>query len=218
MTKSRCIACLLSAMFYVAASSTVYATGVDSLPELIQVSGYIMAEDDGQLIAVPYANIFLPDRSRGDVASAKGFFSIVVEPGQELYFSAMGYGRSKLVVPDTLTQDRYHVYQMLTTDTIELPMVVIYPWPDRDHLRQDFLAMDVSDELEERAAKNLSPETMAYLTEITPTSGNENTQYIMRQTAKSYYTYGQLQPMQILNPMAWAKFFEAWKRGDFKKK
>jgi len=27
-----------------------------------------------------------------------------------------------------------------------------------------------------------------------------------------------LAPMNILNPLAWADFIKAWKRGDFKKK
>jgi hypothetical protein len=35
---------------------------------------------------------------------------------------------------------------------------------------------------------------------------------------KSYYAGGQIPPMNILNPFAWAQFFEAWKRGDFKRK
>jgi hypothetical protein len=30
--------------------------------------------------------------------------------------------------------------------------------------------------------------------------------------------YGSRQPMNILSPLAWAEFFEAWKRGDYRKK
>ena len=34
---------------------------------------------------------------------------------------------------------------------------------------------------------------------------------------KTYYA-GQIPPMNIFNPFAWAEFVKAWKRGDFKKK
>jgi hypothetical protein len=40
----------------------------------------------------------------------------------------------------------------------------------------------------------------------------------MRQQASNYYHYGQRPPMNIFNPIAWKKFFDAWKKGDFKKK
>jgi hypothetical protein len=41
--------------------------------------------------------------------------------------------------------------------------------------------------------------------------------YIKGQTDQLYYA-GQLPPQNILNPIAWAKFIQAWKNGDFKKK
>jgi hypothetical protein len=41
--------------------------------------------------------------------------------------------------------------------------------------------------------------------------------YIENQTSKLYY-FGQQQPFSILNPFAWAKFIQAWKNGDFKRK
>ena len=48
--------------------------------------------------------------------------------------------------------------------------------------------------------------------------GNENADIYLRQQAAKFYTYGQYPSIQLLNPMAWAKFFEAWKNGDFKNK
>jgi hypothetical protein len=40
----------------------------------------------------------------------------------------------------------------------------------------------------------------------------------MRATAQKYTYQGQVPPQNIFNPMAWAEFIQAWKRGDFKKK
>ena len=78
--------------------------------------------------------------------------------------------------------------------------------------------MDVSYDLQERAAKNLASETINRMIEIVPADGNENADFYMRQQAKNYYHIGQTPPMNIFNPFAWKEFFEAWKRGDYKKK
>ena len=51
-----------------------------------------------------------------------------------------------------------------------------------------------------------------------PADGREAVKYQMQQQANKYYYSGQLPPMNILNPMAWADFIQAWKRGDFKNK
>ena len=40
----------------------------------------------------------------------------------------------------------------------------------------------------------------------------------MAEQARQAVYYGQQQPMNILNPIAWGQFFEAWKRGDFRRK
>jgi hypothetical protein len=39
----------------------------------------------------------------------------------------------------------------------------------------------------------------------------------MQQQAREAVYYGQQQPMNIFNPLAWGQFFEAWKRGDFRR-
>ncbi len=47
--------------------------------------------------------------------------------------------------------------------------------------------------------------------------GDENADYYMRQEAAEFYYDGQIPPMNIFNPFAWAQFIKAWKNGDFKK-
>jgi hypothetical protein len=46
----------------------------------------------------------------------------------------------------------------------------------------------------------------------------ENQRYAADQTANRYYYSGQLPPQRLFDPFAWSQFFNAWKRGDFKKK
>jgi hypothetical protein len=78
--------------------------------------------------------------------------------------------------------------------------------------------MDVTNELEDRAAENLSDRALAQLMAYLPTDGDENVDFYLRQQAESYYYAGQVRPMQILNAFAWKQFIDALKRGDFKRK
>jgi hypothetical protein len=95
---------------------------------------------------------------------------------------------------------------------------VIYPWPSREHFKQEFLAMDITDQLEMQAAENLSEKALAQIREYLPSDGAENVSIYLKEQAKSYYYEGQFRPVNILNVFAWKQFIDAWKRGDFKKK
>jgi hypothetical protein len=106
----------------------------------------------------------------------------------------------------------------MSQDTINLPETVVFPWPNRDHFKLEFLAMDVSSELQQRAIENLAEKSLRQMREIVPSDGNENADYYLRQEAQSYYYLGQTPPMNIFNPIAWKQFFDAWKNGDYKKK
>ena len=105
----------------------------------------------------------------------------------------------------------------MTQDTINLPETVVFPWPSREHFKLEFLAMDVTPELQERAMRNLANETLERMRNDVVRDGNENADYYLRQQAREFYYIGQQPPMNIFNPVAWKQFFDAWKRGDYKK-
>ena len=186
--------------------------------ELVQFSGMILDGSSEELLPVPYANILVRDKSRGTYSDYRGFFSIVVEKGDVIVFSAVGYKTVEYEIPPDLEDNRYSIVQLMTQDTINLPETVVFPWPSREHFKLEFLAMDVTPELAERAARNLAEESLERLREQVRTDGNENADFYLRQQAREYYYVGQQPPMNIFNPIAWKKFFDAWKRGDFKKK
>ncbi|MBK7408482.1 MAG: carboxypeptidase-like regulatory domain-containing protein [Saprospirales bacterium] len=186
--------------------------------DLIQFSGMVLDGSDENLIPVPYTNILVKREGRGTYSDFNGFFSIVVRKGDVVEFSAIGYKTYELTIPDTLTDNRYSLVQLMTRDTINLPTAVIFPWPSREHFRLEFLAMDVNSELQARAAKNMTADNLDRMRSAIPYDGRENADYYLRQQASSYYYIGQTPPMQIFNPIAWKQFFDAWKRGDFKKK
>lgn len=185
---------------------------------LVQFSGMVLDGSTEQLFPVPYTNILVKDKGRGTYSDLKGFFSIVVEKGDVIVFSAIGYKTVEYKVPDTLAEDRYSMVQLMTQDEINLPEVVIFPWPNRDHFKLEFLAMDVTPELQRRATENLAQETLERASVGVKSDGRENANYYLRQQAREYYYIGQQPPMNIFNPVAWGKFFKAWKNGDFKKK
>lgn len=185
---------------------------------LVQFSGMILDGSDDNLYPIPYANILIRDEARGTFSDFNGFFSVVAKKGDKITFSAIGYRDVDFVIPDTLVDSRYSVVQLMSQDTINLPETVVFPWPSRDHFKLEFLAMDVSSELQEKAIENIAERSLRRLREIVPADGNENADYYLRKEAQSYYYLGQTPPMNIFSPVAWGKFFESWKNGDFKKK
>lgn len=169
-------------------------------------------------MSIPYASVAVKGTSRGTYANYNGFFTIVAQRGETLQFSSLGYKLKEYVIPDTIIGNSLTLVQLMTSDAINLPTTVIFPWPSRDHFKIEFLAMDVRNELEERAKENLAKRRMSVLRENMEMDGNENGDYYLRQQAQKYYYAGQTPPMNIFNAFAWAKFIQAWKNGDFKKK
>jgi hypothetical protein len=190
-------------------------------PDLVQLSGIIVAEVDGRRTTVPYATVFLPEKRRGTYSDYRGFFTIVVEPGDKVRFNCIGFTPVTITIPDTLTQDRYSVVQIMSQDTINLPELVIFPWPSKEHFKVEFLKMDVTPELQRRATENLANDYLAEARknpDMVPHSGRESSNFYLRQQSREYVYLGQTPPMNIFSPLAWGQFFKAWKNGDFKKK
>mgnify|MGYP001258093889 CR=1 FL=1 len=185
---------------------------------LVQFTGMVLDGSTEELFPVPYANILVKDKGRGTYSDFKGFFSIVVDKGDVIVFSAIGYKTVEYKIPVDLSDNRYSMVQLMTQDTINLPETVVFPWPSRDHFKLEFLAMDVTPELQKKATENLANETLRRMRNDVPKDGIENANYYMRQQSREYYYIGQAPPMNIFNPIAWKKFFDAWKSGDFKRK
>ena len=190
--------------------------GADTL--LVQFSGLVLDGTDENLVPVPFTNILVINKQRGTYSDFNGFFSIVVEKGDIIEFSAVGYKTVQYLIPKDLEDNRYSIVQLMTQDTINLPETVVFPWPSRDHFKLEFLAMDVTPELQDYAARNLAEEVLNQARENLPYDGRENASYYLRQQAGQNYYIGQRPPMNIFNPIAWKQFFDAWKRGDFKEK
>ena len=186
------------------------------LGDLLQFSGVVVSGDSLQ--PVPFTAIMVKGTYRGTLSDYYGFFSFVAQEGDTIEFSVLGFQKSTYILPDSLDGSRYSIIQVLNQDTIMLPMTVIYPWPTKEQIYEYFLKAPVPDDDLERARKNLAQETIVDMAMTIPMDATMNYRNSMSQYNTRLYNAGQIPMNNLLNPIAWAKFVQAWKKGDFKKK
>jgi hypothetical protein len=138
--------------------------------------------------------------------------------GDRITFSSIGFKNRSIEIPRSLAENQYSVIQLLVSDTAYLPATILKPRPTREQFERDFVNNNVPDDLYETARKNTDEAQRRILLNSLPADGREAVNYQLRQQANKAYYSGQVPPMNILNPAAWAEFIQAWKRGDFKKK
>ena len=183
---------------------------------VIQLYGVIMTADS--LRAIPAASIVVANKGRGTLTNNDGVFSIAVLKGDKIIFSSVGFKEKSITIPYNLTDNQYSVIQLLVNDTTFLPATIIKPRPSREQFERDFVNTRIPDDAYEIARQNTQENRLRALLATLPADGREAVNYQLRQQANKYYYAGQLPPMNIFNPAAWADFIQAWKRGDFKSK
>ena len=147
-----------------------------------------------------------------------GYFSFVAKPNDVIRFSSVGYKNAEFIIPDTLTTNKYSLIQIMFEDTIMLKTATIYPWPSKEQFAKAFVETKIPNDDYQRALANLSRSQLQDRMEFTPMDGAQNFKWQQQQIQTKLYYAGQYPPNQLFNPVAWIKFIEAWKRGDFKKK
>jgi hypothetical protein len=186
---------------------------------VIQFSGRVVtADENGDVMPLPYVNVAIMNSTRGDFSDYDGFFSFVGLSGERVIFSRIGYKTVEYTIPDSLTESRYTYIQIMSQDSILLPEVVILPWPSREHFKQEFLALDVSSEVRDAALANLAENVMRDLRYTIPADGAETSDLVFQKQQIEYQYSGQIKPQRIFDPLAWKRFIDAWRRGDFKSK
>jgi|SRR6185437_6544560 len=198
---------LLSAPF---AAKAQFEKLKDSVVELY---GVVMTSDS--LKAIPLVSIVTSD-GRGTYTNDQGVFSLVVVKGERVEFTSIGYKPFTLIVPDTFHGNQYSIVQLMTTDAQYLPSTVIRARPTREQFERDFVNTPVPDDDIEIARQNNDAAKRRILARGLPQSSGEAAATYLRQSAQKYYYSGQAPPMNIFNPVAWADFIQAWKRGDFR--
>jgi hypothetical protein len=183
---------------------------------LVQFSGVVVTTDS--LLPIPFTSIMIRNTYRGTISDYYGFFSFVAKMGDTIEFSAIGYKRMNFVIPDTLSDHRCSLIQMMAKDTLLLKEVVIFPWPTKEQFKEAFLQLRIPADDITRAQRNLDADQLNVLSAMMPMDGSMNFKYQMEQQSARLYYSGQLPPNNLLNPIAWSKFIQMWQNGEFKKK
>jgi len=183
---------------------------------IVQLYGVVMTADS--LRAIPSASIIVENKGRGTLTNPDGVFSIVVLKGDKITFSCIGFKDRTIDIPSNLKENQYSVIQLMINDTAYLPATILKPRPTRAQFERDFVNSTIPDDAYEIARQNTDEAKRRILINSLPADGREAVNYQMRQQANKYYYAGQVPPMNILNPLAWADFIKSWKRGDYKKK
>lgn len=183
---------------------------------VIQLYGVVMTADS--LRAIDAASVIVENKGRGTLTNYQGVFSIVVLKGDQIRFSCVGFKDKLITIPDNLKGNQYSVIQLMVSDTAYLPATILKPRPTKAQFERDFVNADVPADQIEIARQNNDEATRRALIAALPADGREAVNANIRKQTQKYYYQGQQQPINLLNPFAWAEFIEAWKRGDFKKK
>lgn len=214
---------LLTTVFGLFLAHSAFAMTPTLLPvdtTVIEVSGIVITGPENQPLPVPFVTLTVKNTGRGTYANLNGLFSVVLHKGETIVFSAIGYETTEYTVPARIGGNRKSITVVMKESKAEVPENAIFPWPSRENLRHDFLAMkpNQSLELEDLARANLSQRELMRIAKAMTPDGNEGADYYLRQQARSLYTYGQRPATPIFDPGAWAKFIRSVKKGDLKKK
>lgn len=195
-------------------SSNTYAQSDDE--KIVQVNGVTMTADS--LRGVPGAIVMLKHHNRGTISNEQGVFSLVAHKGDTLVFSALGFRTKEAPIPEDLKGHYFSVVQLMTQDTFYLQETIIRPFPTREQFNYAFKYWDIPDDRYEVARRNTEALMLRALAYSLPKDGGESQSAYQNMQAQKAVYYGQWPPSNLFSPLAWAEFYEAWKRGDFKKK
>lgn len=188
----------------------------DSKRKIFHLSGNTLTNN---LDIIPYVHIILQNKNLATASDLYGYFNFPAEVNDTLLFTAIGYQMKRMVVKDTFNVEYPYLEVFLLEDTIQMEELVIRPWQGNyERFKQAVIEYDPPETDLDRARKNLEIldlHTLLYNSPATPSVAFKNS---MQMYNDKLYWAGQLPPVNITNPLAWAQFFKALKNGDLKRK
>jgi hypothetical protein len=182
---------------------------------LIQVTGIIT---DDEKKPVPHVSIISHKLKRGTVSEYTGIFSLISLPGDTVYISALGYKRQQIYVPQEVEGRLFKKDISLVTDTISIEGVTILPWRNYEEFKRDVIA---SIPKESQQVRNMYENLASIQASIAnnqnyTVSPDAGFRMSMNQHVDKMVTKNQYPVNNLLNPIAWAKFFGGVKNGMLK--
>ena len=201
---------ILILLFVVA---TVFAQDVKRSGKLVQFSGIITDTDSNSI--VPYVTITnVSNKGQRYAANYQGYFSIIVNPGDSLVFSAVGFANKVLVLPNEVVDYKYTEMVRMKSETVYLKAVRIYPWATIEEFNKDFLSMKVADDDMAIAKKNLSPRSIQGMILSLPRNSSEISNSNYRYNFDRMMNVNMRQTNPLLNPFAWGRLMQQIFNGD----
>lgn len=207
---------LLLASLFLAITTTASAQSDSILiqTEVVQVSGLVVTGDS--LMPLPFTTVYRVRDSRGTMTDPQGFFSIPILEGDTLRFSSTGYITREVVVPSGGERNRISLVQPMSRDTVIINNAYIYPWPSRDAFKKEFMALGLDEDTYSVGQQALDPFDIYDRLIDVGLDGQANASEELRQMSLDYSHKGGMPTTNLLNPVAWAQFINALKRGDLR--
>lgn len=192
--------------------SGVTRSQVEDKDQFIQIDGFTIDENNNIITGV---SIYSKHLRRGAASDTRGIFSIISEPGDTIFFSAVGYKPTLLTVPSRLMGTSYITDVRLMTDTIMIGEVMILPWKTYSEFKRSVLQNKPDDPTYRNLEENLALVEQQLWSDLRSTPG-QGYRYTVQQMTDNLYTRGQTPYNNLLNPMAWTRFFKEVKGGLLK--
>lgn len=193
--------------------ATAFAQEPTKSNKLVQFSGIITDTDSNSV--VPYVTITnLSNRGQKYAANYQGYFSFIVNPGDTVVFSAVGFTSKTLVLPQDITEHHYTAKIQIKPEVVYLKAVTIYPWATVEEFTKDFLSMKVADDDMALAKRNLSQQSIKGMTLTLPRNSQEISNSNYRYNFDRMVNVNMRQTNPLLNPFAWGKLMQQIFNGD----
>lgn len=193
--------------------ATASAQEVVKSNKLIQFSGIITDTDSNSV--VPYVTISNESKNGEKyAANYQGYFSIIVNPGDTLIFSAIGFYHQTYIVPRDITAFSHTEMIKMKPEVVYLKAVTIYPWATIEEFNKEFLSMRVADDDMAIAKRNLSPKSIQGMILSLPRSAGEISNSNYRYNFDRMMNVNMRQTNPFLNPFAWGKLMQQIFNGD----
>lgn len=193
--------------------TTVFAQSEIRSGKLVQFSGIITDADSNAV--VPYVTITnLSNNGQKYAANYQGFFSFIVNPGDTVVFSAVGFTSKTFILPKEVHEHKYTAMIKIKSEIVYLRAVRVSPWATVEEFTKEFLTMKVADDDMAIAKRNLSGKSIKGMAVTLPRDGQEISNSNYRYNFDRMVNVNMRQTNPLLNPFAWGKLIQMISSGD----
>lgn len=181
--------------------------------KLVQIDGIVTDETNYPL---RYVNIISKSLSRGTTTGENGIFSIIGAWGDTLIFTSVGFKPAVIKLPDRIPSAAYSIDVVMEADTFNIGPVLVLPWKTYEDFKRAVVEyVPAEEELRENMERNMEIIENQIYADIT-TSPEAGYRYAMQRETENVMTRNQTPVNNLLNPFAWARFFDGIKNGLFR--